>query len=96
MPEERTFSYQELTFYRSGALYRFPLNLLFKFAGVPLGVAQAALDALIEAGPRPARLMTIEGKAIPPRTLREKRSCRMPWAGQRRCWAARAYLRHHR
>jgi len=72
VPEERTFSYQELTFYRSGALYRFPLNLLFKFAGVPLGVAQAALDALIEAGPRPARLMTIEGKAIPPRTLREE------------------------
>src|SRR5262249_49421214 len=72
VPEERTFSYQELTFYRTGALYRFPLNILFKFAGVPLGVAQAALDALIEAGPRPSRLMTREGKAIPPRTLREE------------------------
>jgi alkylation response protein AidB-like acyl-CoA dehydrogenase len=72
VPEERTFSYQELTFYRAGALYRFPLNILFKFAGVPLGVAQAALDALIEAGPRPSRLMTREGKAIPPRTLREE------------------------
>ena len=46
VPEERTYSYQELKYYRSGSLYRFPLNILFKFAAVPLGVARAALDAI--------------------------------------------------
>ncbi|HKA54097.1 MAG TPA: acyl-CoA dehydrogenase family protein [Candidatus Binatia bacterium] len=72
VPEERTFSYQELKFYRPGTLYRFPLNVLFKAGGVPLGVAQAALDALIEAGQRPSRLVTVDGRAMPPRTLREE------------------------
>ncbi len=72
VPEERTFSYQELKFYRSGTLYRFPLNVLFKAGGVPLGVARAALDALLEAGQRPSRLTIIGGQALPPRTLREE------------------------
>jgi indole-3-acetate monooxygenase len=72
VPEERTFSYQELKFYRPGPLYRFPMNILFKFAGVPLGVARAALEALIEAGQQPSRLTTVGGRAAPPRTLREE------------------------
>ena len=72
VPEERTYSYQELKFYRSGSLYRFPLNILFKFAGVPLGVARAALDALIEAGQQPSRLTAIGGQAAPPRALRDE------------------------
>jgi alkylation response protein AidB-like acyl-CoA dehydrogenase len=72
VPEERTYSYQELTCYRSGSLYRFPLNILFKFAAVPLGVARAALDALIAAGPQPSRLTAIGGHAAPPRALREE------------------------
>jgi len=72
VPEERTFSYQELKFYRSGTLYRFPLNVLFKAGGVPLGVARAALDALLEAGQRPSRLTIIGGQALSPRTLREE------------------------
>jgi alkylation response protein AidB-like acyl-CoA dehydrogenase len=72
VPEERTFSYQELKFYRSGTLYRFPMNILFKAGGVPLGVARAALDALIEAGHRPSRLMAVGGKAATPRTLRDE------------------------
>jgi alkylation response protein AidB-like acyl-CoA dehydrogenase len=72
VPEERTFSYQELKFYRSGTLYRFPMNILFKAGGVPLGVARAALDALIEAGHRPSRLMAVGGKAATPRVLRDE------------------------
>ena len=72
VPEERTYSYQDLTCYRSGSLYRFPLNILFKFAAVPLGVARAALDALIAAGPQPSRLTAIGGHAAPPRALREE------------------------
>jgi alkylation response protein AidB-like acyl-CoA dehydrogenase len=72
VPEERTFSYQELKFYRSGTLYRFPMNILFKAGGVPLGVARAALDALIEAGHRPSRLMAVAGKAAMTRTLRDE------------------------
>src|SRR5438093_1016502 len=72
VPEERTYSYQELQFYRSGSLYRFPLNILLKFAAVPLGVAQAALDALIEVGQQPSRLTAIGGQAAPPRALREE------------------------
>ncbi len=72
VPEEQTFSYQELKFYRSGTLYRFPMNILFKAGGVPLGVARAARDALIEAGHRPSRLMAVGGKAATPRTLRDE------------------------
>ncbi len=72
VPDERTFSYQELKFYRPGSLYRFPLNILFKFAGVPLGVAQAALNALIEAGVKPSRLIAVGGKATAPRLLRDE------------------------
>src|SRR5690242_17710421 len=45
VPEERTFSFQELEFYREGPLYRFFFNLLFNFGGPALGVAQAAIDA---------------------------------------------------
>jgi alkylation response protein AidB-like acyl-CoA dehydrogenase len=70
--EERTYSYQDLTCYRSGSLYRFPLNILFKFAAVPLGAARVALDALIAAGPQPSRLTAIGGQAAPPRALREE------------------------
>ena len=72
VPEERTYSYQDLTCYRSGSLYRFPLNILFKCAAVPLGVARAALEALIAAGPQPSRLTAIGGQAAPPRALREE------------------------
>jgi alkylation response protein AidB-like acyl-CoA dehydrogenase len=93
VPEERTFSYQELKFYRSGTLYRFPMNILFKAGGVPLGVARAALDALIEAGHRPSRLMAVGGKAATPRTLRDEEFVQD--AGGRAAatlGAARAYL----
>lgn len=72
VPEERTYSYQDLTLYRSGSLYRFPLNILFKFAAVPLGVARAALEALIEVGQQPSRLTAIGGQAAPPRALRDE------------------------
>ncbi len=72
VPEERTFSYQELKFYRPGSLYRFPLNILFKFAGVPLGVAQTALNALVEVGEKPSRLTAGGGQAMTRRLLREE------------------------
>ncbi len=72
VPDERTFSYQDLTFHRSGSLYRFPLNILFKFAGVPLGVARTALEALIEAGEKPSRLIAKMGQGATSKTLREE------------------------
>jgi len=93
VPEERTFSYQELKFYRSGSLYRFSLNIFLKFGGVPLGVARAALDALIEAGQRLARLTTIGGQATPSRTLREEAFVQDAAGGAAAMLgAARAYL----
>src|SRR5262249_21365229 len=70
--EERTFSYRELKFSGSGTLYRSRRKFFFKSGGVPLGVARAALDALIEAGHRPSRLMAVGGKAATPRTLRDE------------------------
>ncbi len=72
VPDERTFSYQDLTFHRAGSLYRFPLNILFKFAGVPLGVARTALETLIEAGPKPSRITALAGQGSTPRTLRDE------------------------
>src|SRR5215510_1237802 len=72
VPEERTFSYQDLKLYRSEPLYRFPFNVALKLAGPALGVARAAIDALIEAGQRPVRLTTIGGSPVPPRTLRDE------------------------
>jgi alkylation response protein AidB-like acyl-CoA dehydrogenase len=72
VPEERTFSYQDIKPYREGALYRFPLNILLNFSSVPLGVAQCALDAVIAAGDRPSRITTIDGRITPLRTLRDE------------------------
>jgi indole-3-acetate monooxygenase len=62
VPEEHTFSFQELKFYREGPLYRFFFNVLFNFCGPALGGARAAIDALIEAGTRQRRMTTIGGK----------------------------------
>jgi indole-3-acetate monooxygenase len=72
VPTERTFSYQQLEFRRSGALYRFPMNILFKFTGPPLGVARAAIDTLIEAGQRPSRRIAVGGTAMPVVALRDE------------------------
>lgn len=72
VPAARTFSYQNLKFYRSGALYCFPLNIIFKFSSVPLGVAQAALDTLIAAGTKPSRKTTVDGKITSLKTLRDE------------------------
>jgi len=72
VPTERTFSYQQLEFRRSGALYRFPMNILFKFTGPPLGVARAAIDALIEVGQRPSRRIAVGGTAMPVVALRDE------------------------
>lgn len=72
VPEERTFSYQDLTFHREGALYRFPLNIMLNFSSVPLGAAQRALDVLTAAGERPSRATVIDGELTPPRTLRDE------------------------
>jgi alkylation response protein AidB-like acyl-CoA dehydrogenase len=72
VPEERTFSFQDLKRYRRGGLYSLPLNILYKFAGPALGVARAAIDALIESGERPSRLTMIAGDPTPPRRLRDE------------------------
>jgi len=70
--EERTFSYQDLKLYRDEPLYRFPFNVALKLAGPALGVARAAIDALVEAGQRPVRLTTIGEQPVPPRALRDE------------------------
>lgn len=72
VPEEQSFSFQDLHFYRSGPLYCFPMNILLNFSSVPLGVAQAALDAFIECGERPSRLTVKDGVLTGTNTLREQ------------------------
>jgi alkylation response protein AidB-like acyl-CoA dehydrogenase len=69
---ERSFSFQNLQPHRNSTLYRFPLSLLLNFASVPLGVTQAALDSLTEAGDRPSRVMTIEGQMTESKLLRDE------------------------
>jgi indole-3-acetate monooxygenase len=73
VPEERTFSFQESKPYRPEPLYRFPVpGLALKAAAPALGVARAAIDALIEAGERPSRLTTIGREPAPQRRLRDE------------------------
>ncbi|MBM4257393.1 MAG: acyl-CoA dehydrogenase [Deltaproteobacteria bacterium] len=72
VPDERTYSYQNLTFHRSGSLYRFPLNILYKFASVPVGVARGALESLIADGEKPSRMTTVGRPGAMARTLREE------------------------
>jgi alkylation response protein AidB-like acyl-CoA dehydrogenase len=72
VPEERTFSFQEPTFYRTGGLYTFPFNILYPFGGPALGVARAAIDAVIEAGGKPARASTVGGTMRPAHQLRDE------------------------
>jgi indole-3-acetate monooxygenase len=61
VPEERTFSYQSPTFYRTRGLYTFPFSILFPFGGPALGVARGAIDAMIDAGTKPARPSAVDG-----------------------------------
>jgi alkylation response protein AidB-like acyl-CoA dehydrogenase len=72
VPEERTFSFQNPTFYRTGGLYTFPFNIVFPFGGPALGVARAAVDALIDAGTKPARASAVNGIARPAHQLRDE------------------------
>ena len=73
VPAERTFTVSSLRRYRSGALYRGPLNVLLKAAGPPLGAARAAIDFMIdEAIDKEARPMVMGGKLVPSRKLREE------------------------
>ncbi|MGH7820251.1 MAG: AAA family ATPase [Candidatus Binatia bacterium] len=58
---------------RSGPLYAFPLAILLKFAAVPIGVARAAIDEVIEAAAsRPARPFLVGGKPAAARFLRDE------------------------
>jgi indole-3-acetate monooxygenase len=72
VPAERTFDFQNLKFSRPGPLYAFPLTFALKSVGVYLGVAQAALDALLEAANRPARRMTVGFVAAPEKELKDE------------------------
>ena len=47
IPEERTFNLAAPTIYREGPLYALPNLLLYKFAGVVLGIARGALDEFV-------------------------------------------------
>ncbi len=70
--EEKTFSFQNLTHHRKSALYRSPFGIRLNFCGVPLGVARAAIDAVIEAGDTNSRPVTIAGKMAPQRKFRDE------------------------
>jgi alkylation response protein AidB-like acyl-CoA dehydrogenase len=72
VPDERTFSFQNITPRRTSPLYAFPLNMLLNFSSVPLGAAQCALDAVIAAAERPSRITAINGKVTPLRSLRDE------------------------
>lgn len=73
VPQERTFSYQTPAVRRSGPLYALPLAILWKFASVPLGIARAAINELVDAaGKRPTRLFTVGGKLAPAKLLRDE------------------------
>jgi len=72
VPEEKTFSFQDLKVHNPSALYKFPMAFMFNFAAVPVGAAKAAMSALIEAGEKPSRQVTLEGKFVPIRNLREE------------------------
>lgn len=72
VPAERTYSYQQIEFYREGGLYRFPLNILYKGVAPGLGAARGAIDALIAEGGRPSRRMTVAGTITPQIALRDE------------------------
>jgi alkylation response protein AidB-like acyl-CoA dehydrogenase len=73
VPEERTFDLRNPTIRRPGPLYAFPLAILLKFAAVPLGVARAAIDELVDAaGHRPARPFVVGDKPAAARLLRDE------------------------
>jgi alkylation response protein AidB-like acyl-CoA dehydrogenase len=73
VPEERTFSLQKPAIRRSEPLYALPMAILLKFATVPIGIARAAIDELIDAaGRRPTRLTVIGGKPTTAKLLRDE------------------------
>ena len=73
VPEERTFAVSALRRYRSGGLYSAPLNVVLKASGPPLGAARAAIDFMVkEAIDKDARPMSMSGKLVPPRKMRDE------------------------
>jgi alkylation response protein AidB-like acyl-CoA dehydrogenase len=72
VPTEQSFSFQELNFYRDQPLYRFPMNILLNFSSVPIGVANAALNAICACGEKPSRLTVINNELTLTTTLREQ------------------------
>ncbi|MES9851399.1 MAG: acyl-CoA dehydrogenase family protein [Candidatus Thiodiazotropha sp. L084R] len=72
VPDEQTFSFQELKVFNPKPLYRFPMAFMFNFAAVPIGTAQAAMTALLEAAEKPSRQVTLNGRFVPVRQLREE------------------------
>jgi alkylation response protein AidB-like acyl-CoA dehydrogenase len=72
VPEEKTFSFQNLKVYNQNPLYRFPMAFMFNFAAVPIGTAQAALTTLIDASDKPSRQVTLNGSFVPIRQLRDE------------------------
>jgi alkylation response protein AidB-like acyl-CoA dehydrogenase len=73
VPEERTFSFQELAVKREGALYRFPFAFLLKAAAPATGLARETIDAFVAtAAPKASRQTIIGGKLAQPRLLRDE------------------------
>lgn len=95
VPEEQTFSFQDLKVYNPSPLYRFPMAFMFNFAAVPIGTAQAAMNAIIDAAEKPSRQVTLEGRFVPVRQLREE-SFVQDAVGRASAMigAAKAYLYH--
>ena len=70
IPEERTFNLAAPTHYRKGPLHTMPNLLLYKVAGVALGVARGALDEFITmAATKP---LTFKSPAAVKATLRDE------------------------
>ena len=72
VPDKHTFSFQQPTIHRSGSLYRFPSAFRLNFPAIPIGVANAAIDALIEAGSNPCHQYISNGNLLTPGQLRDE------------------------
>jgi indole-3-acetate monooxygenase len=72
IPEERTFSFQQPQAFQTGPLYQFPLAFMFNFAAVPLGLAQHAIEQLIEAADKPNRQVIQAGQFLEGKTLKDE------------------------
>lgn len=94
VPFEHSFARHEMVVRREGALYRTPFGFLLKAAAPALGVARAAIDALIDAANKsPVRRPAPAGESAEPRLLRDEAYVQDAVGRAEALWgSARAYL----